>query len=337
MSNDIKGAHVFSAGTWNGLTFTEADLDGIVQAFQELDSAGRVPLKLGHSDEQPITDGQPALGWVQRLWRQGRRLMADFTGLPSAVYNSIRNGLHKYVSIELLRDAEFQGKKYPAVLDAVALLGADIPAVANLDDLQRLAHTRSITGTRLAFSRDFALPEDQPAAEDPAIQKLRNQITQLSTQLDAVKAERDALKAEREVFARKGADALAKAHSREIFKAFEDAVLSGRLTPAARDKLIKFKNLREPASCMKFSRDELELWLSEQARGHAPGAVTAKLRTASGVAGSQDEPVDELMALTRQKFASGGFSDIFAASVAAARDRPDLMSPVLTEWAEFVE
>jgi hypothetical protein len=43
------------------------------------------------------------------------------------------------------------------------------------------------------------------------------------------------------------------------------------------------------------------------------------------------------MALTRQKFASGGFSDIFAASVAAARDRPDLMSPVLTEWAEFVE
>jgi len=103
---------------------TTATLDSLVESFGALANAGRIPLKLGHNDGQAVTDGQPALGWVSRLYRKGEALFADFTGLPGAIYDSIKKGLYKFVSIEMLRNVDADGQRYDAVLDAVALLGA---------------------------------------------------------------------------------------------------------------------------------------------------------------------------------------------------------------------
>lgn len=155
MTHTISGAHIFSAGTWNGQTFTEADLDGIVQAFHEAGKAGRVPLKFGHGDSedaQPFREGLPALGWVSKIWRQGKQLMADFTDIPKAVYQAIKNANYKFTSIELLKNAEYDGKRFPHLLDAVALLGAEPPAVDGLSDLQRLVAARAIQGERVMFT-----------------------------------------------------------------------------------------------------------------------------------------------------------------------------------------
>lgn len=130
---------------WNKQAFTEADLDAIVQAFHDASLAGRIPLKFGHGDtdsDQPFREGLPALGWVSKLWRAGKALMADFTDIPGAVYDSIKSGAYKYTSIELLKNAEYDGKRFPYLLDAVALLGADPPAVHGLQDLQKLALSR---------------------------------------------------------------------------------------------------------------------------------------------------------------------------------------------------
>ena len=65
--SELKGQEVFAAGIWNGTQFSEADLDAMVQSFEALGLAGRVPLKFGHDSPKP--DGQPSLGWVSRVWR----------------------------------------------------------------------------------------------------------------------------------------------------------------------------------------------------------------------------------------------------------------------------
>jgi hypothetical protein len=131
LSKDIQQAEIFSTGSWNGMAFTESDLDAIVSSF----GSRAVPLKLGH--DRGVPDGQPAVGWVRKVWRDGKKLFADFVDMPTTVFEAIRKGLYKQVSIELVRGRDGN----PWVLDAVALLGADIPAVKDLRDLDRLLHT----------------------------------------------------------------------------------------------------------------------------------------------------------------------------------------------------
>lgn len=153
---ELKGAEIFATGRHNGIDITEAQLDGIEKSFDALDLGGRIPLKFGHEGDD-ARDGAPALGWVERVYREGHKLLADFTDIPKAVYDAIKAGLYKFVSVELLRDVKAGTREIPYVLDAVALLGATPPAVGTLRDLQSLTMRRGPPlqfGARLSFSRD---------------------------------------------------------------------------------------------------------------------------------------------------------------------------------------
>jgi len=184
---DIKNVELFRTGRWNDIkTFTEADLDAMVESFTELTMAGRVPLKFGHNEEQPFTDGQPALGWVSRLWRDGEMLFADFTSMPRVVYDAVKAGLHKFVSVELLRDVAHGGREFPWVLSAVALLGADIPAVSGLKDLQALAMSRRgalRSGARVTFTRDVSTNGGRKTMADD---KEKVELSALTARVDAL-------------------------------------------------------------------------------------------------------------------------------------------------------
>lgn len=131
----LTGVEVFAVGRWNGMTFGAADLAAMAQAFDNLKGFHKVPLKLGHNPEQPVTDGKPALGWVTALYVQGDKLCADFEDVPNVVVSAIKRKLYRRVSIELSVDVRYKGKHIPFVVDAVALLGADLPAVNTLADL----------------------------------------------------------------------------------------------------------------------------------------------------------------------------------------------------------
>src|SRR6185295_13965454 len=154
---DLKGQEVFAEGIWNGIEFSSADLDSIIKSFDALDLGGHIPLKLGHEGPDPrdTPETQFALGWVTRIYREGRKLLADFN-VPEKVANWIRDGMLKFVSVELLRDVKADTREIPWVLDAVALLGADQPAVGILKSLS-LTMARSTAlqcRERVAFSRD---------------------------------------------------------------------------------------------------------------------------------------------------------------------------------------
>ena len=156
MAHELKGREIFAVGTWNGIEFVEADLDDIVANFEKLKEKHYVPLKFGHDpDHAKDKDkmGQPAIGWISRVFKEGQKLYADFADMPRTVFEAIKNKLYRTVSIEVLFNVDSDGNRFNHVLDAVALLGADQPAVSGLSDLNALLATRTsfAGGHRVAF------------------------------------------------------------------------------------------------------------------------------------------------------------------------------------------
>jgi hypothetical protein len=266
---ELKGAHIFSAGTHDGSgkgatrTFTESDLDAMCATFNAAQQAGRVPLKFGHNEEQAVTDGKPALGWLSRLWRDGKKLMADFSDIPSSVYSMIRKGLYKFTSIELLRNVEYDGKSFPWMIDAVALLGADPPAVNGLGDLQKLTLSRDSFKFEevVSFTRQFIEPDEPLTANERQARAAEARRLQGGSEMAELRAENERLKAESIQFKRANVEEAQRQHGEALVAELEGAVRAGHILPATRDQLVRLKKLDVPAEAMKFSREELQLYV----------------------------------------------------------------------------
>ena len=138
MEFSLKNIEIFATGVWNNDTYTEADLDHMVVAFNQV--GFQPPLKLGHDESQPLAkhDGMPAVGWVTNLRRVGNKLLADCDRIPKAVYDAITRKAYDRVSSEVFWEYCSNGRKWPRVLKALSLLGADIPAVTSLGALEAL-------------------------------------------------------------------------------------------------------------------------------------------------------------------------------------------------------
>lgn len=137
-TRELKDIEIFAAGKWNGRTYTEKDLFDMVNNFNILKDEIKPYLKLGHDENQKIlqSDGYPSAGWVTNLKVKGKKLIADVVGIPKKIFELIQAGGYKRISSELylnLRDSK--NNVYNKVLRAVALLGADTPAVGTLGDL----------------------------------------------------------------------------------------------------------------------------------------------------------------------------------------------------------
>lgn len=141
---DIPGVEILAVGKWHGnkeANITTKALDDFVSAFDELTTNKELnyepPVKLGHAESQKLLqgDGYPAAGWISSLKKVGTKLVADFKGVPKKLAEIINAGGYKKASAEFYQDYEIGGKKYPWVLKAVALLGADIPAVKSIADI----------------------------------------------------------------------------------------------------------------------------------------------------------------------------------------------------------
>lgn len=150
----IENVEVFAVGTWNNTTFGGADLDAIVQSYNELNLAGKLPVKLGHD----MRDTMPAQGWITALRRSGDKLLATFDQVPQELVDEIKQGRWRHVSVELLGNVAKGDKKYRWVLDGVAVLGAARPAVDSLKGLHELVASALPGwrfGERVSFSRNL--------------------------------------------------------------------------------------------------------------------------------------------------------------------------------------
>lgn len=134
---NIPAVEILAEGTWNGNPYTRDDFDAMVVAFDDLRGKLDPPVKLGHDGDQAIaqSDGYPAVGWVERLYRKGGKLIADFRDVPKRVADLVSAGAYQHVSSEIYFDKKIAGKMYHAILKGVALLGGDMPAVKDISSI----------------------------------------------------------------------------------------------------------------------------------------------------------------------------------------------------------
>lgn len=233
-AGELKGVEIFSTGVWNGDPYTEKDLDAIVTAYDQMPR--RPPLKLGHAEGQKFfgqPDGHPALGWVERIYRAGRKLMADFTGIPDALVGMIRNKAYDRVSAEIYWNYKLaEGTILPRALKAVSLLGADMPAVSNLQDLQAalLGENDRIVkayGADEPEARTYEIPKTDERSEAMDAAEKRTYDDKIA----AAGTERDAAIAAKDAAEKRALEADLKVFSLEL----DGLVRQGKILPAEVD------------------------------------------------------------------------------------------------------
>lgn len=122
------GRHVSASG--ETITFTEADLDGIVRSYDP--AVHEAPLVVGHPK-----DNHPAFGWVSSIRRKGNDLEIDPRQVDPSFAEAVRSGRYKKVSASFYRpDSPSNPKKGSFYLRHVGFLGAAAPAVKGLGDVQ---------------------------------------------------------------------------------------------------------------------------------------------------------------------------------------------------------
>lgn len=234
-------AEIFSVGEWNGETFHVVDLEEIARNFALLREVIKPPLKFGHDVKQTLLgqeDGDPALGWVETVWVQGEKLFARFRQVPFIVCQSVYAGRYRSISAEIDLDYRHEGRSLGKVLKAVALLGADLPAVTNLRDLSTFLAAEKRPTEQSSLACEAAPVAAHSSAAHVAGQAPSNRSVLLN-ELNALRA----YKLDQEQ--RLQSEAQQQRHTafqsaRKSALAFcEEQVQAGVLAPALRDSLMQ--------------------------------------------------------------------------------------------------
>lgn len=198
---DLTGIEVFDVGVWNGRPYTDEDLDEMVANFATLSAAGYdFPCGISHDpDQQLVANSElPAAGYIQRLYRSGTKLAADLTRIPDKVKQLIELKAYKTVSAEIYDRVQLLGQMYSNVVSSVRFLGAEIPAVGtikNLDDALALYHrARPLVFSELAAGATRSVITYDPKEArmtDTAKDTVDDEVTELDKELTTL-AERAA-------------------------------------------------------------------------------------------------------------------------------------------------
>ena len=268
-------SEVFAVGIWNNLKFTLDDLKGIATNFKLLRDAQRVPLKLGHNPEQKVTDGQPALGWVDDVWIDEKqtpaKLMARFTDVPSIIAKAFKKKLYRNVSIELDFDVMHKKKNYDIVLSAIALLGADIPAVNNLADLAAFMTRDPLTANRSASFSAISTNKSTEGNDMPTIEEVQAQLAEANAKAatfertnTALTSENDTLKAstkERDARENKASIDFSR---KTVTDYLEQAVKDELITPAQRETFSRALRVDDDEAVVSLKLEDVKAMIGDK-------------------------------------------------------------------------
>jgi len=261
----IKDVPIFAVGTHNGKAYTEADLDLMVTNSKTLKGQVIPPLKLGHKGQKIIkTQGMPAAGWMEGLRREGKLLLATFKQVPKRIAQLIKDGAWKRPSAEIYKNfKDSAGKQYGLVVAAVALLGADPPAVKglpawdSLPEIEKLYNSsldaNDLIVVELEFNEgEIQITDGQEGSEDSvsAGTSIEDRMKTMETTLATQKTEHDTQMATMQLEV-DAAQASARKSSMEAF--LEKAKKDGKLTPAVEKKVLRLAEILATASPDKYS------------------------------------------------------------------------------------
>lgn len=262
---ELKGVEIFATGKWNGDLYTQDDLKEIVESFPKLKQTLQPYVKLGHNESQPLLakDGLPAAGWIENVYIQGNKLLADIKDMPSAIYELVKNKAYKRISSEIYWNLkDFAGNVHKRALKAIALLGGDTPAVGSLADVQALYTKRSIgdlegdlktaeirfytEGDIMDLEQLKAEHAEQIKAKDEEIAGLKKQYEEAVAAKEAVTKELE----QRDFSMRKA----------EAEKKVDELIAAKKLLPAQKE--FALEQLLDEKSLKSYS-DKKEKWLDD--------------------------------------------------------------------------
>ena len=205
------------------------------------------------------SDGDPALGRIsnfalKRSEGDKSKITVDFNNIPQIVYDILKNDLYTDVSAEI---RFYNG--YGWYVSAVALLGADIPAVKVLEDIQQfIPHSESVAvaysgdGFNITFSQPTIIGGNMPdndnkkPEDSKTVDTLLNDNKKLQSDYTVKEAENQKLKKESEdkdkllaEYRKKEVENHFKAKKEEILKPYKEDVDKMKLAPALLDKIEK--------------------------------------------------------------------------------------------------
>jgi hypothetical protein len=260
MPGVINRLEIFGAGTWtpsNGqkVTVTENDLDEMVASFHQLGGTNIVKphLKLGHTDAQKWFGqkvGVPTLGWITRVWREGKKLFADIMDVPDALLEMIKQGRYHNVSAEVYGPGqiEHEGKKFGHVLSAVAILGTEMPAVKDLAGLASALYAHEFSSgpvTPTTFTRGngaaMFTQEQVDSLIAAAVTKAVSEATNVrSKEFSDLQAQVETLTKRAEGAEGKLTAQAADFAQKEAAAMVDGAIKAGKLLPKHRDMALAF-------------------------------------------------------------------------------------------------
>jgi len=303
----LKGKEVFAVGKWNGMVFQMHDLEAMVKAFDLLKGVHKVPLKIGHTEDQTPVGAQHALGWVSRLYIKGQKLLADFESVPDVVAKAMEAKLYRTVSIELSMEVNYKGQHYPFVVDGVALLGADLPAVNTLEDLGaymsrdaalfsvgRRAAFAAVAGNKTEINMDKqeiqseiakAVAAALPGVEASVTAKFAAKQTELQTALDAANAKVATFEKEKH-------DAKVGTARARVVAVFEGLVKSEVIKAAQRESFSKLLGVDDDARVVNIDVEALVKSFGVVETKSADGKVAFKAESAGDKTGDEDKPMN---------------------------------------------
>jgi len=219
---DLNGVHIFQAGKWNGDTYTESDLDDLVNSFNAIGAKIKPYVKLGHDEGQALIqkDGFPSAGWITNVYKKGKDLFVDIKNMP-------QKKAYGRVSSEIYWGLKDEDTVYKRVLKGIALLGADTPAVNSLDDFIDLYTENDYEDIKTYTSEVNKMTEAQKVEVTLNTDDIETTLKEYKQELDDLKKENSDLKqySEKVEFEKREAEVTAF-----IDKAIED----GKVTPAQR-------------------------------------------------------------------------------------------------------
>jgi hypothetical protein len=163
-------------------------------------------------------------------------------------------GMYKNVSVELDLGVTYKKDKYDFVLTGVALLGAELPAVNNLNDLGKFF---SVSGEAKALykssNKHMTFTFDKKETNMDEVKKLQEEVAKLTANFSKMSEKSEEVSKENlelknsiadkdakiKEFEEKSAKAEFSRKQDEIKTNLETMVKAGKMTPASRDKFSK--------------------------------------------------------------------------------------------------
>lgn len=251
--NAIKDVELVSIGTHNGITFSESDLDEIVESTNKLDFDPAV--KIGHSDD----DSEPAYGYVKNFRKVGSgslsKIVADFVDLTDEIYTAITEKRFGRVSIELYKNLKRGDNIFKRAIGAVALLGQAIPGMANLKPLYKMF---GLEGESVVnFEADIISIHTDSEVSDMDKEKFEAEVAALTSKLNDAQSQLDLFKSKAD-----SKDVIVSALQSKIFSMEVEKKVE-KLPPSIKQYIQGLYTFAHDVKVEKFSLDKTEVTQTE--------------------------------------------------------------------------